>query len=75
MSIEDLRKYKIDSAKELSFIGSSLVRLSSAISGGLVLSGHPFWSLITIALAWLGHEMQEYFKLHEVSHKKDESIP
>jgi hypothetical protein len=65
MSKDELRKYLPDSPKEISFIGSSIVRLSSAVSGGLVLSGHPFWSLATILLAWFGHEMEQYFKLHE----------
>lgn len=71
MSREELRKYLPDSPKELSFIGSSIVRLSSAISGGLVLSGHPVWSLITIGLAWAGHEIEQYFKLHEPVKKKE----
>jgi hypothetical protein len=65
MSKDELKKYLPDSAKEISFLGSSIVRLSSAISGGLVISGHPYWSLITIGMAWLGHEIEQYFKLHE----------
>jgi hypothetical protein len=65
MSKEELRKYLPDSPKELSFIGSSIVRLSSAISGGLIVSEHQLWAIGTIVLAWLGHEMEQYFKLHE----------
>jgi hypothetical protein len=65
MSAEELKKYKPDSAKEFSFFGSSLVRLSSAVSGGLIASDHAIWSLITVGLAWLGHEVEQYFKLHE----------
>lgn len=65
MSIEDLRKYKIDSPKELSFIGSSLVRLGSAISGCLVLADHEHWAILSMFITWFGHEMNEYFKLHE----------
>jgi hypothetical protein len=69
MSREELRKYLPDSPKELSFLGSSIVRLSSAISGGLIVSGHPVWSLITVGLAWLGHEIEQYFKIHEEKKK------
>lgn len=65
MSKEELRKYLPDSAKELSFFGSSIVRLSSALSGVLIVSEHAVWSLITITLAWLGHEIEQYFKIHE----------
>lgn len=72
MSAEELKKYKPDSPKELSFIGSSIVRLSSAISGGLILSDHAIWAIITILLSWAGHEMEQYFKLHEPEKKKEE---
>lgn len=65
MSKEELRKYFPDSAKEISFLGSSIVRLSSAISGGLILSDHGVWAIITIFLAWIGHEIEQYFKIHE----------
>lgn len=65
MSREELRKYLPDSPKELSFIGSSIVRLSSALSGGFIVSDHPYWALGTVLLAWLGHEIEQYFKLHE----------
>jgi hypothetical protein len=65
MSKEELRKYLPDSPKEISFIGSSIVRLSSAISGGLILSDHAIWSIVTIVIAWFGHEVEQYFKIHE----------
>lgn len=70
MSAEDLKKYKPDEAKEFSFFGSSLVRLSSAVSGALIVSDHAIYSLISVAVAWLGHEVQEYFKLHEKKENK-----
>jgi hypothetical protein len=65
MSKEELRKYLPDSPKEISFFGSSIVRLSSAISGGLIVSDHAIWALVTVVLSWLGHEIEQYFKLHE----------
>ena len=71
MSKDELRKYLPDSPKEISFFGSSIVRLSSAISGGLIMSGHPLYALLTVGLAWLGHEIQEYFKLHEPPENKE----
>jgi hypothetical protein len=71
MSREELQKYKVDSPKEIAFFGSSIVRLSSAISGACVVSDHAYLALITIGLAWLGHEIEQYFKLHEPA-KKDE---
>ena len=70
MSREELKKYLPDSPKELSFFGSSLVRLSSAVSGGLILSDHAIWAILSILLTWLGHEIEQYFKLHEPE-KKD----
>lgn len=70
MSLEDLRKYKIDSPKELSFIGSSIVRLGSAISGCLVITDHDGWALVSGFVTWFGHEMNEYFKLHEKEQPK-----
>jgi hypothetical protein len=70
MSKEELRRYLPDSAKEISFIGSSIVRLSSAISGGLILSGHELLSIFTIVMAWIGHEIEQYFKLHEKKESK-----
>jgi hypothetical protein len=71
MSKEELRKYLPDSPKELSFIGSSIVRLSSAFSGAFIVSDHGLYAIGTILLAWVGHEMEQYFKLHEPV-KKDE---
>lgn len=65
MSREELRKYLPDSPKELSFIGSSIVRLSSALSGAFIVSEHQYWALGTVLLAWIGHEIEQYFKLHE----------
>lgn len=65
MSKEELRRYLPDSPKEISFLGSSIVRLSSAISTGLVLSDHGYLALITVGLAWIGHEIEQYFKIHE----------
>lgn len=65
MSINQLRKYIPDSPKEFSFLGGSIVRLSSALSAGLQFTEHSKWSIITILLAWAGYEWQEYFKLHE----------
>lgn len=67
-----LKKYLPDSPKELSFFGSSLVRLSSAVSGGLILSDHAIWAILSILLTWLGHEIEQYFKLHE---RKKEDQP
>lgn len=72
MSKEELRKYFPDSPKELSFIGSSIVRLSSALSGAFIVSDHPLYALGTILLAWLGHEVEQYFKLHEP--KKQDNV-
>jgi hypothetical protein len=73
MSREELEKYKPDSAKEFSFFGSSLVRLSSAVSGGLILSDHAIWAIASILLTWAGHEIEQYFKLHEPAEKKPEN--
>lgn len=70
MSKEELRKYLPDSPKELSFIGSSIVRLSSAVSGGLILSDHPVWAIGSVILAWVGHEIEQYFKIHEPEEKE-----
>jgi hypothetical protein len=65
MSKEELRKYLPDSPKELSFLGSSIVRFSSAISGGLIVSDHGLLAIGTIVISWLGHEIEQYFKIHE----------
>jgi hypothetical protein len=70
MSREELRKYLPDSPKELSFIGSSIVRLGSSISGCLVLADHEMWAILSMAITWFGHEMNEYFKLHEPKEKE-----
>lgn len=73
MSWKEIKKYIPDSPKEISFLGSSIVRLSSAISAALVLGDEAELSLITIVMAWFGHEIKEYFKLHEKP-EKDESV-
>jgi hypothetical protein len=70
MSREELRKYLPDSPKEISFIGSSIVRLSSALSGGFIVTDHPRWAIGTVVMAWLGHEIEQYFKLHEKPTRK-----
>ncbi len=72
MSKEELKRYLPDSPKELSFIGSSIVRLSSAFSGAFIVSDHSWYAIGTILLAWAGHEMEQYFKLHEKSAKKED---
>lgn len=70
MSSEELKKYRPDSPKEVSFIGSSLVRLSSALSAGFIVSDHSLWAIGTVILAWVGHEIEQYFKLHEPDENK-----
>ncbi len=75
MSKEELRKYLPDDPKEISFLGSSLVRLSSMISAGLVISNSGLWPLVTIGLAWLGYEIQEYFKIHQRKVDRDNHTP
>ena len=71
MSLEELKKYKPDSPKEFSFFGTAIVSLSSAFSGVLIVAEHPYWSLATIGVTWLGHTIEKYFQLHE---PKQESI-
>lgn len=71
MSTEELKKYKPDSPKEFSFFGSSLVRFSSAVSGALIVSHNEIWALVTVVITWLGHEIEQYFKLHEPTKRSD----
>lgn len=74
MSRAELRSYIPDSAKEWSFIGSSIVRLGSAMSGILIFSEHTIWILASAGLTWFGHELGEYFKLHQKESPKEENI-
>lgn len=65
MSRAELKKYIPDSAKEWSFIGSAIVRLGSAMSGILIFAEKPTWILASAGLTWIGHEICEYFKIHQ----------
>lgn len=70
-----LKQYLPDSAKEISFLGSSLVRLASLISASLIVTDHELLSLITIGLTWIGHEIEQYFKIHERKLKESDGNP
>lgn len=58
-----IKKYRPDTPKEFSFIGSSIARLGSAMSGVILMSDSKIWALATILVTWIGHEMAQYFKL------------
>jgi hypothetical protein len=65
MSLEELRKYRPDSPKEFSFFGTAIASLGSALSVCFIAADHPYWSIFTIVLTWLGHMVEKYFQLHE----------
>ena len=58
-------KYLPDTPKEISFIGSALARLGSAMSGVLLFQEHRMWVLATLVITWIGHEVAQYFKLQD----------
>lgn len=65
MSLEELKKYRPDTPKEFSFIGSSIARLGTAMSGVLLFSANQWWVLATLIITWFGHEVSQYFKIDE----------
>lgn len=64
MSREELKKYIPDTPEEISFIGSSIVRLGSAMTGILIFATDPIWICVSAGLTWFGHEVSEYFKVN-----------
>ena len=65
MSIEDLKKFKPDSASELSFICSAFARLGAIMSGITLFSADKYWTLAIILMSWAGHEGAQYFKIDQ----------
>jgi hypothetical protein len=56
-------KYLPDTPKEYSFIGSSIARLGTAMSGVLLFEADKYWVIGTLVITWIGHEVAQYFKL------------
>lgn len=69
MSREELKKYIPDTPAEWSFIGSSVMRLGTAMSTVGAFQGNMTWVLISVGCTWIGCEISEYFKLYS----KDEN--
>ena len=49
--------------KQFSFIGSSIARLGTAMSGVLLFEANKYWVIASLVITWLGHEVAQYFKL------------
>lgn len=54
-----------DTPKEYAFIGSSVGRLGTAMSGILLFQENHIWVLASLVLTWIGYEINGYFKLQE----------
>lgn len=65
-------KYKPDTPKELSFVGSSIARLGTAMSGVLLFEANKYWVIGSLLITWAGHEMSQYFKLQLGEPTKEE---
>jgi hypothetical protein len=66
-------KYLPDTPKEYAFIGSSIARLGTAMSGVLLFEANKYWVIATLVLTWLGHEVAQYFKLQAGEPAEDET--
>lgn len=69
MSREELKKYLPDSPKEYAQIGGALARLGTAMSGVLLFAADKWWVIGSMSLTWLGHEINNYFKIHSDDNK------
>ena len=64
MSVDDFKRFVPDTPEEISFIGSSIMRLGTAITAIGAFQESTTWMLISAGSTWIGHEIFEYFKLY-----------
>jgi hypothetical protein len=74
MSLEELRKYRIDSPEEIAYIGGAINRLGLAISTVAVFEQNWKVALSTQIIMWFGNELSGYFKLHEKKKQNDKRV-
>jgi hypothetical protein len=56
-------KQLFDTQEKMAYWFSALARLSDAVSVSMVISGNPWYSLISIATGVIGREVSGYYKL------------
>jgi hypothetical protein len=67
-----IEKIVPDTPEEFAYIGSSIGRLGTAMSGFLLFQDNLIWNFAALVLTWIGFEVNGYFKLYQSEHKKKE---
>ncbi len=70
MSLKNL----FDTDEERAYWFSALARLSDAVSVSVIITGDPFYALITIAIGTVGREVAGFYKL-QIDPKKNNQPP
>lgn len=60
-----------DTPKEYAYLGSSLGRLGTAMTGFGALQENLTWTLIALFFTWVGFEINGYFKMDDEDGGKD----
>lgn len=63
-----IKKIMPDTPEELAYLGSSVGRLGTAMSGFLLFQDNLIWNFVALVLTWIGFEINGYFKLYQSEH-------
>lgn len=68
-----IKKIVPDTPEEFAYIGSSVGRLGTAMSGFLLFQDDLVWNFAALVLTWIGFEVNGYFKLYQSEHPEDKN--
>ena len=66
-----IKKIVPDTPEEFAYLGSSVGRLGTAMSGFLLFQDNLVWNFVALVFTWIGFEVNGYFKLYQSEHKKE----
>jgi len=64
MSKRKISRFLPDTPEEISFLGSSVNRLGSALAAVSVVQENIPWTLVCIIVIWFGYEVEKYFQMY-----------
>ncbi len=63
----------LSTLEKKAYLASAIARLADAASATVIITGNPFWALLTILIGTVGRELAGYYKLQILP--KDEPKP
>lgn len=56
-----MKQYRPDTPEEWARIAGYVRHLGNMLTGSAIITGHPLWGLVSLALTWAGESAADYF--------------